>query len=188
VDIEISAANIKLVNMYFDMTAVDAIVAGIDVNAASFQMIGCEILQGDSGGQALIAVDLDANADNCRFHRCRITSPDDGADSAIKIAEALTGLEISECWIDGDYDDACIHNPTGNVATQLLIRDCYLKNDATGNHSIELVSACTGFLVRNSYHNDMTQATGVDPGSCFSFECYHDDVVDTSGVLAPAAT
>lgn len=30
--------------------------------------------------------------------------------------------------------------------------------------------------------------TGVDPGSCFSFECYHCDAVDVSGILAPVVT
>lgn len=31
-------------------------------------------------------------------------------------------------------------------------------------------------------------ATGVDPGSCFSFECYHCDAIDVSGILCPVVT
>ena len=34
----------------------------------------------------------------------------------------------------------------------------------------------------------MTQATASDPGSCFSYECYHDDVIDTSAIVSPAVT
>jgi len=187
-DMEVDAANITLRNFYLDMTGFDNITAGIDVNAAYFRMFDCEILMADSGGQAAIAIELDGDADNCKFIRCEFSAINAGAASAIKINGALTNLEIANCWIDGDFTDACIHNPTGNVATQLLIRDCFLKNDNTGEHSIELVSACTGMLVRNLYHSDMTQGTAVDPGSCFSYESYQDDVIDTSGILTPAAT
>jgi len=60
-----------------------------------------------------------------------------------------------------------------------------LKNDHSGKFALELVSACTGFLVRNYYHTDAL-LTAVDPGACFSFECYACNAVDKNGVLTPA--
>ena len=60
--------------------------------------------------------------------------------------------------------------------------------DPGNTYCIELVSACTGYFIRNAYKSAITQATAVDPGSCFSIECYHDDLIDKSGVLCPAAT
>lgn len=74
------------------------------------------------------------------------------------------------------------------MLTNLAVEDCFLENTQTGDHAIELVSACTGRLVRNLYKSDMTQATAADPGSCFSYECYHDDVIDTSAIVSPAVT
>ncbi|MEE8607805.1 MAG: hypothetical protein V3S55_09380 [Nitrospiraceae bacterium] len=186
-DMEIDAASVVLRNLYFDLTGIDALVAAIDVNASNFQMIGCEFLQADSGGQALVAVDLDGNADDSRISNCKFMAETAGdSNGAIQITGTLSGLEIDNCWIDGDYDDACIFSTV--AFTEGLIRECYLRNQLTGQHSIEFTAAATGMLVNNRYHNDLTQATGVDPGSMFSFECYHDDVVDTSGILTPVAT
>lgn len=187
-DIEIDAANVTLRNLLFTMTGVDAIVAGIDVNASDFAMIGCEVQMSTASNQAVIAVDLDANADNAKIVDCQFLAPDVGATEAIKISGALTKLKIADCWFDGDFSLACVHNPTGAVATQLLIRDCYLKNDNAAVKSIDLNSACTGFLVRNSYHTAGTAPAAVDAGSCFSFESYHCDAIDVSGVLDPIAT
>lgn len=189
-DIEIDADNITIRNVYFDLTGIDNITAAIDVNAAQFSLINCYILQADSGGQAAIAIELDANANNCKILGCEISSINAGAASAIKINGTLVNLEIGHCWIDGDYTDAPIHNPTSNVATQLNIHHCYLKNDNNLDHSIELVSACTGALRHNDYHtNGVTLPGAVDPGSCFSFENYAANAdADTSAILDPVAT
>lgn len=130
-----------------------------------------------------------ANAcDRTKVIGCHFYSPTIGASRAIELGEVAYGVEIRGCQVWGDYSDAPIHNPTGKVLTQLLVADCFLENTNTGEHSIELVSACTGMLVRNMYKNDMTQQTGVDPGSCFSFESYQDDAIDTSGILTPVIT
>ena len=115
-------------------------------------------------------------------------SPTAGASNCIGLDEVAANVEIGHCEFWGDFADAPIHNPTGSILTQLYIHDCVIENTQTGDHSIELVSACTGVLARNLYKNDMTQATGVDPGSCHSFENYHCDAVDVSGILAPVAT
>ncbi len=186
-DMEIDAASVTLRNLYFDLTGIDALAVGIDVNASNFKMIGCEVLQADSGGQALVAVDLDGNANDSRISNCKFLAPTAGdGNGAIQITGTLKGLEIDNCWIDGDYDDACIFSTV--AFTEGLIRNCYLRNQLTGQHSIEFTAAATGMLVNNRYDNDMTQATGVDPGSMRSFECYHCDAIDVSGILAPVAT
>jgi hypothetical protein len=187
-DMDVDAANITVDNMYFDMTGIDAVVAGIDVNSTNFTMRNCTVLMADSGGQAVLGILTVAGAGGMKVLNCKFLSPNAGADAAIRLTGTPDDMEVGGCYINGDFADACIHNPTGNVVTNVFIHDCILKNNQTGDHSIELVSACTGILARNLYHNDMTQATGVDPGSCFSFECYHDDVINTSAIVAPAVT
>jgi len=186
-DMDIDADNVTIDNLYFDLTGIDAVVAAIDVNAANFTLKNCEILMADSGGQATSALLTAAAANYMKILNCKILAPNAGANEAINLTGATTGVEIKNCWIAGDFAVAAIHNPTGNVLTNLLIQDCVLKNDQTGDFALELVSACTGALVRNYYHTDGL-ATAVDPGSCFSFECYATNAVDKSGALTPAVS
>ena len=183
-DIDIDAANILIENIYFDLTGIDKLAAAIDVNAANFTLKNCEILMADSDGQAVNAITTEAAAHNLKILNCKILAPNAGADDGINITGAINGAEIKNCFIAGDFTVAPIHNPTGNIATNLLISDCVLKNDKTGEFALELVSACTGFLVRNYYHTNAL-ATAVDPGGCFSFECYACHQADRNGALTP---
>lgn len=190
-DMEIDAASVVLRNLYFDLTGIDQVAAAIDVNASNFQMFGCEILQADSGGQCLTAIDLDGNANDSRISNCKIMAETAGdADRAIAISGTLSGLEIDHCWIDGDYDNAPIWSD--QVFTEGLFRDCYLRNQRGSSLAIQLTAAATGFLARNKYHVSGVDPAGagtqVDVGSMFSYECYACDAVDVSGVLDPNAT
>ncbi|MBF0399958.1 MAG: hypothetical protein HQL90_04250 [Magnetococcales bacterium] len=190
--IHMDAANCLLSNMLIVPTA--AVVVGIDVDKADCTIHKCEFRGGATTLQFTDAIEIvGAGANACDrtsiidcefFVAAGVTDP----DSAIELGEVADRITISGCVVRGGYDDAPIHNPTGKVLTNLLIKDCILENTQTGDHSLELVSACTGMLVRNMYKSDMTQATASDPGSCFSFECYHDDAIDTNGILSPVAT
>lgn len=188
--VTVGAANITIENLLF-VCGIDSQVIMLDVNSTDFTAKRCEFRNATSA-QALTMIDVNggsANAcDRTRILDCIFRQSAVGSNSAIELGEVADGVEIRRCVSWGDYADACIHNPTGKVLTNLTISDCELTNLQTGDHSIELVSACTGNLIRNIYHNDMTQATGVDPGSCFSFECYHDDAIDTSAIICPAVT
>lgn len=182
--VDIDAASVHIENLLF-VNNIDGQLIVIDINAADVTVQACEFREGSAKQWA---TGIDVGADRCRILDCTFRSAAAGADNAIKLTAAKDGIEIRRCKVWGDFTDACIHNPTGTVCTNLTISDCELTNLQTGDHSIELVSACTGNLIRNLYHNDMTQQTGCDPGSCFSFECYHDDAIDTSGILCPAVT
>lgn len=194
-DIDIDAANVTLVNLRFAITAANVTVM-IDVNADAFIMDNCFVeMHADetSDMEAVTAIDINGGAanacDNVQilntvFHAYKGTAA--GSTQAIELGEVQDGILIEGCTIIGDFTNAGIHNPTGKVLTNLVVKDCIIENKQTGDHCIELVSACTGFLVRNYYKGD-TDAALVDPGSCFSFECYGADTVDTSGFLLPAA-
>lgn len=187
--VEIAAASVTLRNLLFKVTDDCTIV--LDINATDALIDECEIRHGTSK-EFVTAIDINggsANAcDRTHIRNCVITSPVAGAANGIELGEVADRVVIEGCTILGDYSDAAIHNPTGKVLTKLTVRDCFLENTQTGDHAIELVSACTGQLIRNLYKSDMTQATAADPGSCFSYECYHDDVIDTSAIISPAVT
>ncbi len=126
--------------------------------------------------------------DRLKVLGCIFTSPTAGASNCIGLDEVAANVEIGHCQFWGDFSDAAIHNPSGSVLTQLFIHDCTIENTATGKEAIELVSACTGMLVRNMYSTDLTQQTACDTGACMSMECYHCDAVDVSGIINPVLT
>lgn len=190
--IHMDAAGSWLENVLIDVQHDCTIV--IDIDKADCVVKDCEFRArtAATAREWVTCIDVNggtANAcDRTRIDGCVFRSPTAGADNCIGLDEVAANVQIVGCQFWGDFADAPIHNPTGKVLTQLLIADCIIENTQTGDHSIELVSACTGVLARNLYKNDMTQATGVDPGACFSFECYHCDAVDVSGILCPVAT
>lgn len=160
----LDADNITIENVIFK-NDIDSQVDVLNVSNAYARIQNCEFWEGSSK-QYLIAISLDhANSDHCKILGCLFNSKTAGANSAIKIGAALSNLEIAYCRIVGDWADAGIHNPTGNVATELSIHDNYIENDQTGDHAIELVSACTGGIYDNALYADAI-ATVLDPGSC----------------------
>ncbi|MCC7422541.1 MAG: hypothetical protein IT428_19855 [Planctomycetaceae bacterium] len=183
----IAAANARLSNLVFK-NDIDSQAIVIDVNAAGCVIEKCELLEGSSK-QFLIGIDI--GEDRCTVRDCYIKSVAAGADSGIKISAAKDRIAILNNEIFGDFSDACIHNPTGNVATRLRIEGNVLTNLQSGDHAIELVSACTGVINRNIVNSTLA-AVGtrgaIDPGSCYCIENYGSDGVgDVSGVLNPAA-
>lgn len=188
--VALAAASVHLKNLIFRATADCTIM--LDVNAADCVVEDCEF-RSTAAKEFVTAIDINGGAanacDRTTVKGCVIDSSlAAGASNGIELGEVADRVLIQKCTILGDYGDAAIHNPTGKVLTNLAVEDCFLENLQTGDHAIELVSACTGRLARNLYKSDMTQATAADPGSCFSYECYHCDAVDVSGILSPAVT
>jgi hypothetical protein len=179
-DIDIDAANITFDNFHFDVTGIDAVVAPIDVNAADFVMKNCDILMADSGGQATEFILTATAADRMKFYNNRVRAPNAGANNAISIVGTPNGIEIYDNDITGDFADACIHNPTGNVATDMRIHDNILQNDQTGDHAVELVSACTGLIHNNKFVTD-AHVTTLDKGSCKTWD---NEWFDSSDIAA----
>ena len=177
-DIDIDAANITIKNFFIDVTGIDEVTAALDVNAADFTLEGCEVLMADGTGQAVEFIVTAAAADRMSVLNNIIRAPNAGANNAISIEGTPDGIVIAGNRIYGDFADACIHNPTGNVATNLVIDSNYLQNDQAGDHAIELVSACTGTISRNHLVTDAI-ATAVDQGSCNAFDNLYYDSSDT---------
>jgi hypothetical protein len=190
--VAMNAANCSLEN--FLILCTEDVTVCVDVNATDCTVRAVEIRSKTTATAKEFVTGIDVNGgganacDRTKIIDCIGWSPTAGSSQFVELGEVADSVEIRGCTVWGDYANACVHNPTGKVLTRLLVADCFLENTQTGNHSLELVSACTGMLVRNMYKNDMTQATGSDPGSCNSFECYHCDTIDVNGILSPAGT
>jgi len=189
--IVIAGANTVMQNFLVKLTADTTIV--VEVTASDVQIVDCEFRAALSPAKEWVdAIDIGgaaANAcDRTVVSGCKFTSPAVGSTAAIKLSAISEGVIIENCSVFGNFSVAPIHNPTSVVCTNLTVRDCYLKNLTTAQLALELVSATTGFLVRNFYATDVAGIGGVDPGSCNSFETFACDAIDVSGALAPTIT
>lgn len=164
---------------------------GIDIDKTDCVLKDVEI-RNAAAKEFVTMVNIDGGAanacDRATITGCTFDAPNAGSDRAIGIDEVADRMLIADCTALGDYAKACVHGTTGVVATKLVIRDCLLENTQTGDHAIELEGACTGLLARNLYLSDIALPGSVDPGSCFSIECYGASAIDVNGVLAPATT
>lgn len=192
-DVDIDAADVRLVNLRF-VCAIDQQVSMVDVNAARAVIERCEFTV--SGAvQPLVCIDINggsANAcDGCQVLGCTMISTAAGANAGIELGEVANLVQLRDNLIYGDFADACIHNPTAKVLTHLLIVGNELVNLQSGDHAIELVSACTGLIARNLANSSLAveaTQTAIDRGAAHCVENYgHNAGGDDSGVLQPPA-
>ena len=186
-DIDVDADNITLSNVIIDLTGLDAIAAGFDVNAANFTLRDVEIIQYDAGGQAETAIILDANSGGFIMENVKISgvTTSTGCLSGVSIYNgtntAAAGYTIINSEIIGDYEYACIYS--GATPTHLNISYNYLRNYQSGDYAIELTSTASGRISHNEVVVD-TPSAAIDPGSCQSFGnmVYDSDLTDAIAV------
>jgi len=186
-DIDVDADNITLSNVIIDLTGVDSIDAGIDVNAANFTLRDVEIIQYDAWGQADTAIILDANSGGFIMENVKISgvTTSTGSLSGVSIYNgtntAAAGYTIINSEIIGDYTNACIYSAA--TPTHLNISYNYLRNYQSGDYAIELTSTASGRISHNEVVVD-TPSAAIDPGSCQTFgnSVYDSDLTDAIAV------
>lgn len=185
--IDVDAANCLISNLVLKNDIASQVVVA-DVDGAGTVIENCEFLEGSSK-QYLIGVDIGAARVTVR--KCYFKSVAVGANSAIKISAAVDRATIVGNEVFGDFADACVHNPTSAIATRVNISDNTLTNLQSGDHAIELVSACTGVINRNIANSTLAAAGtsgAIDQGACFANLNYGvDATADVQGILNPVA-
>lgn len=180
----VTANDVTFRDVQFD-TNIDNQVYMIGVaSAQGFTAIGCEFQQ-THGKEALIAISLQDghwhNVINCRF-----TSAGVACTSGIYLGYAGQGWQISGNYMWGSYSDAGIENPAGTVLTDLSIQNNFIGNTNSGDHAIELKSACTGMIADNRLYGDTIGAV-LDPGSCICFNNECNDNIDQGSRELPTS-
>ena len=186
VDVNLNASGITLSNLVFQC-GVDGQAIVIDVNAANCTIEDCAFYEGSSL-QWATGIDINGGAsnacDNTVIRRCRFQSIAAGADNAIGIDAVADAVIIEDCYIDGDFADAGIHNPTSVTLTNLTLANNIVRNRQTGDHAIELVSACTGVAADNRLYGDTGNAI-FDPGSLLCTGNLGNTSIDSVGFALP---
>lgn len=196
-DVDLAADNVLIRNLKFDMTAVDAIAAGIDVDGAYITIEDCEIMMGDSDGQATVAVAVGASSHGFTFRNNHVYNDDAGATEAIQIAGVCNDIKIQGNWIDGDFSAAAIGtwdatNSGTQACLRMLIDDNKIMQNATGKPCIHFGASSIGAtgLITDNYMGltGTAIATLVGyVGQANMFNNYINIFSTTQGELLPAA-
>ena len=184
--VAVDAADITIRNLRFTQS-VDVIVVMIDVNADDFTMIDCEFVE-PAAAQAVSLIDVNgggANAcDNFTMIGCRAIQRAAGADQVVDIAVVQDGVKILNCVFDADCENGVVYSPA--VLTDVLVRDCIIKNRQAGDHAVEFSAAAIGFIIDNRLFGS-TLGTILDPGSCYCAGNLESAAIDTPGIVTPVA-
>ena len=188
-DVSITADNVTIKNLLFKC-GLDAVTDMIDIDTAAYTTIdNCYFQMSSASYQAVSGIDINGGCSFATIKNCEFYATTAGAEEAIHIGSDTLipdRIKVINNIIDGDFDNACIYSAV--AATYITIKGNELTNVQTGDHVIELQAAATGNIAYNYGYTDMTQATGIDPGSCKCIENYTTDAIDLSGILTPAGT
>ena len=190
-DVLISGANVTLENMYFDLTAIDALEMAIDINATDAKVIGCEFLMADGTGQAEEAINVAAAAHNAQIIGNKFVAPDAGGVAAIHMVGGVNKYVVKDNWIDGAFSIACIYSTAASIG--LVVSDNYMRNTGANLPCINLgltSVASYGMVIRNLYDivdDTSIAAERVSHGKCMDFQNFGGADEKVSGLLIPAA-
>ena len=183
--IEVSVANCKIQNIYFNERTVTptSVNAYIDVSDANCQLLD---LHFDVGAEDLDSITLQSGADSVEIGRCRWVTTADGPDSAIRVEAVIDLLHVHHNIFDGGtvanaFDEG--HIVSGSIHTNCLV-EYNTFHAIVNNFGLLFSTTATGVIQYNSF--GLGTLTGMlDPGSCMCFENYEQDAIDESGLLVP---
>lgn len=189
--INLDEANLALVNLRF-INGIASQVAMVRLADTGLLVHSCFFQLGDASTQGVAAIYGVTDYSNSKIIGNEvITTTDAGATNGFLLNTTANNVEVAHNFIYGDFANACIHNAAANALTLLRIHHNILTNLQSGDHAIQLLSACTGVISHNVVNSSLAAVatkTAIDPGSCYCVENYGSDGDgDVSGILNPVA-
>lgn len=191
----VDQANVSISGIHFDLTGIDAVVAGLAVTASDCEVSGCRLDCETTSLQAVDVITLAAGADRAVISGNTFNG--DGADdvtTAVNVAAGADGVKVvSNAFVGGWHATQGAVYVAG-AALRLLVADNDIANVFSGNgYGIGVADAAsTGIFSGNRITTTNTgsaNATGIvfdGTGSLVRcIENYHSDEARASGVLTP---
>lgn len=179
----ISAANVRLFRPRF-LAGHDAIVAGLQVNAANFEMVDAEWY--DAAAMAtLIQVLTTANANYMKLRGYRYFAGTTGTQktAGIQIVGGA-GIELTDVSITANLTNAPIYNLT-TACTDLLVQRAHLNNlNATPELAVACLTTSTG-LFRDCDFIVASGTTFVTASNKFVWDNCYGAIPGATGALKP---
>jgi len=150
--VDVTAANVTFQNLVFTPIGFDAVTAAINVSAADFAMIGCEMEFADATNQATLGILTASGADrmliqDCWFHG----SANAGTAACIRIA-AGNDIRILGTTITGNFTTTLGAIDNSAAVTNLQVKNCVLANNtASSTKAIVCHASTTADLSDNIY-------------------------------------
>lgn len=184
-DMNIDAASVTINNFLITLTGIDALAAPIDVNAANFALINCNISTGNATNQATLAILGDANATGMWVKNCNfLGTADAGTAAAIRMVGGDYSV-IEDCFFHGAYTTslgAIDQNTTAGVGIE--VNRCYINNlTASSTKAMVFAAATTGMLANNRMQ--ILSGTAPITGAAMSWvgANYYAATIATAGTL-----
>jgi hypothetical protein len=150
-DIDIDAANIRFENLRFDFTGFDAIAAPLDVNAAGFQLVNCEVELADASAQATLGILTDANASDMIVEGCYFFgSADAGTATAIRIVGGDSIIVRNNIFV-GNYTTTlgAVQNVTTPCTNTFIVGNLIDNRTASAAVGVTMHASSTGIIADN---------------------------------------
>jgi len=188
--IAVSAANVRLVNLIFDQSGIDAITTGINITAAGCEIEQCKFICSRAAKFAAKSVVMSAAAAGTNIHHCEFSSPVTTAVNCIYTAAAVDNVQITDNRFYGYWSGSPILNDTAAATNVFIGRNTFWMLHATGV-PITLHANATGMIVGNHSYLTKNIAAGgsMAAAAALKSENYAAELahVDGSSQLDPAA-
>jgi len=193
-DIDITAANVTLLNLVFEADFED-INFLIDLDAENCTFEDCEFLDsGESDHCCVVYIDCDDTDNACdglTVRRCTAISADTDNDHFIAAVGGIDRLTVEDCYINIGVNngEAIIEaTTTKNFTNCKILRNTFLRNNTENVVAMESDTADNSGVIAFNLcgHADTDSATPYDVSGARLFENYAVGVDDKSGLLLPA--
>lgn len=189
-------ADVSVHGIHFDLTGIDAVVAGLAVTGARNVISGCKFTCETTSLQATAVITLATGADGTTIVGNRfVGTGSDDVTTAISVAAAADDITIAHNTFIGGWHATLGAISVAGAALRLLVDSNRIVNLFSGTGVCIGVAdaASTGLVCYNSMSTVNTgtaNATGIVFTSTGSLlrctENYHSDEARASGVLSPA--
>ena len=181
-----TVADVRYVNVVFQCTTADSTVGiSLDGSSDGAKFTDCEWLS-TGAFEFLSSVTLASACDDVEFYGCKfnnLTAGTGDATAAItNIAGVTDGMVIDNCEFYGLWSTAAISSDDAD--TDVMIRDCVVKNTEPGVHAVLFTAAALGSVVDNMIYTD-SYGIGLDPGSMGCFGNKHVWTTDMGAMDVP---
>ena len=149
--ITVSGANITLRNFIIDLTGIDAIAAGMTVNASGFQLLDCEIFTASASAQATLGVSIATGLSDIVIAGNEFYgTADAGTTAAVQIVGGVRHL-IADNIFFGAYaaGTGAISVITTASAGLKIVGNSISNRTAASTKAITALTGTTGVILNN---------------------------------------
>lgn len=183
--IDITVANILFENIKFVADLADLVIClDLAAGADGTHVKKCRFVStADSTKEFLSCITLASGTDDVLIEESEFISVGGDADVAVQsIAGPVDNLQIINCWLKGDYDNAPIYS--NQINTSALVKGNVVHQERSGGYAIEFSTTMTGDLVGNKLYSN-SYATMLDPGDMIPIDNWGTDAADEQAIRIP---